>query len=72
MCSQNVPLRFLKNSRQLFFTLTNAYESFTNHFSVNAFIEKLSVMPFKKIVNLTFYQDKMNFKIYISPRAFCS
>ena len=44
--------RILKNSRQLFFTLTNAYESFTNHFSVNAFIEKLPVMPFKKIKQL--------------------
>ena len=59
----------MKNCKQLFFTLTNVYEGFTNHFSVNAFIEKLSVMSFKKIVHLTLYQYKMNFKIYTSVRA---
>ena len=70
MCSQNVLLWFYKNCKQLFFTLTIAYEGFTNHFSVNAFIEKLSVMPFKKEVDLTLYQDKMNFKIYIFVEPF--
>ena len=54
-----------------FFTLKNAYEGVTNNFSAKAFIEKLSVMSLKN-VDLTLYQNKMNFKVYIFGRTFCS
>ena len=41
-------LWFLKNYNQLYLVLTIAYEGFTNSFSTKAFVERLSIMPWKK------------------------
>ena len=63
MCSRNVFLWFLKDYNQLSFILTNSYEGFANSFSAKPFIEKLSVMPWKKKLLIWLYQYKMNFKV---------
>ena len=64
LCPQRSPM-ILTNWNQIFFTLTNAHEGFTYHFSVKTFIEKLFVRPLKTSVIWLYFLSG-------SGRAFCS